>query len=166
MAIKDFKYSELNAKRLAVGDQFPDFKFYDNTFEKNELAFFKNDTKIIMIIPSLSTGLCDAQMHELCQKLNTHHGVVLVISHDSPIVAANWCTLKANKNTRVFSFSGSGLKGQEFEKAIGVYIPECEFLAYRSVFVLDINNKIIYCEYAPSLKTGLDLKKLIAFVQK
>ncbi|MDQ0513779.1 thiol peroxidase [Mycoplasmoides fastidiosum] len=164
MAIRDFLLSEIPGVKLKVGDQFPDFNLYSHKFEKEQLSSLKADLKVVMIVPSLSTSLCDVQMKELSEELTKSQNLLIGVSNDSPIIGSSWCGAKNSETTLMFSLAGSGQHGVDLEKAIGVYIPECEFLAYRAVFVLDSNNKVLYAEYAPSLKTGLDLAKVNEFV--
>ena len=47
--------------KVAVGDKAPDFKVTNNSLEAVSLSDSQGKTRLISVIPSLDTGICDAQ---------------------------------------------------------------------------------------------------------
>ncbi|WP_391591959.1 Thiol peroxidase [[Mycoplasma] cavipharyngis] len=164
MSLKDYTLAEVPGKKLEVNDQFPDFSFYTHNFEKVSLSSLPQKIKVIMTLASISGSVCSLQLKKLSEQLEASHNVLLTISYDSPIYTAQFSAENKCHNAINFSLAGSGAAGTEFLKTLGIYVPEAEFLCYRSIFVIDANNKILYVEYAPKLKTGLNLEAVNQFI--
>ncbi|CAI6292561.1 thiol peroxidase [Bacillus subtilis] len=133
----------LVGQEVKVGDQAPDFTVLTNSLEEKSLADMKGKVTIISVIPSIDTGVCDAQtrrFNEEAAKLGDVN--VYTISADLPFAQARWCG--ANGIDKVETLSDH--RDMSFGKAFGVYIKELRLLA-RSVFVLDENGKVVYAEY-------------------
>ncbi|MCY8523043.1 thiol peroxidase, partial [Bacillus atrophaeus] len=126
----------LVGQEVKVGEQAPDFTVLTNGLEEKSLADFKGKATIISVIPSIDTGVCDAQtrrFNEESAKLGDVN--VLTISADLPFAQARWCG--ANGIDKVETLSDH--RDMSFGEAFGVYIKELRLLA-RSVFVLDENG--------------------------
>nr|WGD62121.1 thiol peroxidase [Bacillus subtilis]WGD68633.1 thiol peroxidase [Bacillus subtilis]WGD75279.1 thiol peroxidase [Bacillus subtilis] len=133
----------LVGQEVKVGDQAPDFTVLTNSLEEKSLADMKGKVTIISVIPSIDTGVCDAQtrrFNEEGAKLGDVN--VYTISADLPFAQARWCG--ANGIDKVETLSDH--RDMSFGEAFGVYIKELRLLA-RSVFVLDENGKVVYAEY-------------------
>ncbi|MCY8838866.1 thiol peroxidase [Bacillus atrophaeus] len=133
----------LVGQEVKVGEQAPDFTVLTNGLEEKSLEDFKGRATIISVIPSIDTGVCDAQtrrFNEESAKLGDVN--VLTISADLPFAQARWCG--ANGIDKVETLSDH--RDMSFGEAFGVYIKELRLLA-RSVFVLDENGKVVYAEY-------------------
>ncbi|MBL3646143.1 thiol peroxidase [Bacillus vallismortis] len=133
----------LVGQEVKVGDQAPDFTVLTNSLEEKSLADMKGKVTIISVIPSIDTGVCDAQtrrFNEEAAKLGDVN--VYTISADLPFAQARWCG--ANGIDKVETLSDH--RDMSFGEAFGVYIKELRLLA-RSVFVLDENGKVVYAEY-------------------
>lgn len=133
----------LVGQEVKVGDQAPDFTVLTNSLEEKSLADMKGKVTIISVIPSIDTGVCDAQtrrFNEEAAKLGDVN--VYTISADLPFAQARWCG--ANGIDKVETLSDH--RDMSFGEAFGVYIKELRLLA-RSVFVLYENGKVVYAEY-------------------
>ncbi|MMZ62984.1 putative thiol peroxidase [compost metagenome] len=128
---------------LKVGDTAPDFKISKNLLEEASLQDYAGKIKLISVVPSLDTGVCDAQTRRFNQEAATlgDDVVVLTISADLPFAQARWCG--AAGIDRVVTLSD--YKDNSFGKAYGVFIKEFA-LDHRAVFVLDKDNTIRYIE--------------------
>ncbi|WP_027094380.1 thiol peroxidase [Cohnella thermotolerans] len=128
---------------LKVGDQAPDFQLQKNLLETASLQDFAGKVKLISVVPSIDTGVCDAQtrrFNEEASKLGDNV-VILTVSADLPFAQARWCGAAGVDRVVLLS----DYKGNTFGKAYGVLIKEFQ-LDMRSIFVLDKNNKITYIE--------------------
>lgn len=129
---------------LRPGDQAPDFVLSKNLLEDATLKDYSGKVKLISVVPSLDTGVCDAQT----RRFNTEAAelgdevVILTVSADLPFAQARWCG--AAGIDRVITLSD--YKENAFGTAYGVLIKEFK-LDMRSIFVLDKNDKIVYVEY-------------------
>ncbi|MES7181323.1 thiol peroxidase, partial [Cutibacterium acnes] len=129
---------------LKVGDQAPDFTVSKSLTETASLKDFAGKIKLISVVPSIDTGVCDAQtrrFNEEAAKLSDKV-VVLTISNDLPMAQGRWCG--AAGVDKVIMLSDH--KQLSFGDAYGVHIQELRLLM-RSIFVIDENDKITYVQY-------------------
>lgn len=133
---------------LKVGDQAPDFNLSKNLLEQSTLSDYAGKVKLISVVPSLDTGVCDAQtrrFNEAASELGDDV-IVLTISADLPFAQARWCG--AAGVDRVITLSD--YRDNSFGKAYGVLIKEF-VIDMRSIFVIDQNDVIQYVEYLPEM---------------
>lgn len=150
---------------LKVGDQAPDFTLNKSLVDTSSLSDFAGKVKLISVVPSLDTGVCDQQT----RKFNESAGdlgdqvVILTVSVDLPMAQARWCG--AAGVDKVVTLSD--YKERSFGIDYGVLIKELQLLM-RSIFVVDADNKIQYVEYLsemtehPNYEAALEAaKKLV-----
>lgn len=129
---------------LKKGDKAPDFQLNKSLIDVATLADYAGKIKLISVVPSIDTGVCDAQtrrFNEEASKLGDNV-VVLTVSVDLPFAQARWCG--AAGVDRVVMLSD--YKDNSFGEAYGVLIKELK-LDYRAIFVIDANDTIQHVEY-------------------
>jgi len=149
--------------QLNVGDNAPDFSLSKSLGEYVSLQDFAGKVKLISVIPSIDTGVCEAQtrkFNEAAAGLGDNV-VVLTVSADLPFAQARWCG--AAGVDRVVMLSD--YKDNNFGLAYGVYIKEFA-LDMRSIFVLDENNVIQYVEYLSEMTNHPDYDAAVAAVKQ
>ncbi|WP_276352727.1 thiol peroxidase [Cohnella caldifontis] len=147
---------------LKAGDQAPDFSLSKNLLESASLKDFAGKIKLISVVPSIDTGVCDAQtrrFNEEASKLG-ENVVVLTVSVDLPFAQSRWCA--AAGVDRVVMLSD--YKNHSFGETYGVLIKEFA-LDMRSIFVLDANDKITYVEVLPEMTEHPNYDAAIAAVK-
>ncbi|HAL01057.1 MAG TPA: thiol peroxidase [Exiguobacterium sp.] len=132
----------LQGTAVQVGQTAPDFQVL-----ANDLSPVTRDTyqgvRIISVVPSIDTGVCDAQTRKFNEEAARIEGVtVMTISNDLPFAQRRWCA--SSGLDQVVTLSDH--RDLSFGTQYGVAIEELRLLA-RSVFVLDSNNEITYVEY-------------------
>ncbi|MDR7073790.1 thiol peroxidase [Fictibacillus barbaricus] len=133
----------LLGSQVKVGDQAPDFKVLANDMSEVTLADTKGSVRLIAAVPSVDTGVCDAEVRRFNEEASKLENVkVLTISVDLPFAQKRWCGAAGVENVQTLSDH----KDLSFGKAYGVAIEELRLLA-RSVFVIDSSDKITYVEY-------------------
>lgn len=147
---------------LKVGDTAPDFRLNKNLLEEATLQDFAGKIKLISVVPSLDTGVCDAQTRRFNQEAAGlgDDVVVLTVSADLPFAQARWCG--AAGVDRVITLSD--YKDNAFGQAYGVLIKEFA-LDMRAVFVVDKDNKIQYVEVLKEMTEHPDYEKPVAAVK-
>ncbi|UXU55920.1 thiol peroxidase [Staphylococcus agnetis] len=147
----------LLGNEVNVGDQAPDFKVVDQTLQQVTLSQFDGKKKLLNVVPSLDTGVCDQQTRQFNEQANDEDGYVLTLSLDLPFAQKRWCASNGLDNVITLS----DYQSHSFGKAYGVLMDELQLLA-RSVFVLDENNKVVYKEIVsegtdfPNFEAALD----------
>lgn len=147
---------------LKVGDQAPNFTLNKSLVEEVTLQNYAGKVKLISVVPSLDTGVCDAQtrrFNEEAAKLGDDV-VILTVSVDLPFAQARWCG--AAGVDKVVTLSD--YKTNSFGEAYGVLIKEIR-LDMRSIFVLDKNDKITYVQYLGEMTEHPDYEQAIAAVK-
>ncbi|QGQ47521.1 thiol peroxidase [Metabacillus sediminilitoris] len=145
MASVTFKNNPITlvGNEVKVGDTAPDFTVLANDMSPVTLADSKGKVRLISVVPSIDTGVCDAQtrrFNEDASKLNNVE--VLTISVDLPFAQKRWCAANGLENVKTLS----DYKDLSFGEAYGVHMKELRLLA-RAVFVVDANDKVTYVEY-------------------
>ncbi|SET00775.1 thiol peroxidase [Paenibacillus sp. NFR01] len=147
---------------LKAGDTAPNFTVSKNLLETAQLSDYAGKIKLISVVPSLDTGVCDAQT----RRFNSEAAelgddvVILTISMDLPFAQARWCG--AAGIDRVVTLSDH--KDASFGQAYGVLIKEFR-LDMRSIFVIDKNDKLTYVEYLAEMSEHPDYDAAIAAVK-
>lgn len=165
MANATFKGNPITliGNEVKVGDSAPDFKVNKTLVEEVSLENYAGKVKLISVVPSLDTGVCDAQtrrFNEEASKLGDNV-VILTVSVDLPFAQSRWCG--ATGVDKVLTLSD--YKNRSFGEAYGVYIEEFGLLM-RSIFVVDANNKIAYVEYLGEMTEHPNYEAAIEAVKK
>jgi thiol peroxidase len=150
---------------IKVGDLAPDFKVNKNLLTEVSLSDYAGNVLLISVVPSLDTGVCDAQTRRFNDEAAKLGDAVkiLTISVDLPFAQARWCGAAGIDKVETLS----DYKQKSFGQAYGVLIDELQ-LDMRAIFVIDKNKKVTYVEYLkemtehPNYDAALEaLKKLI-----
>lgn len=163
--VATFKSSPLTliGPELKVGDQAPSFTVNKNLLTETTLADYAGKVKLISVVPSLDTGVCDQQTRRFNEEAaNLGDSVsILTISVDLPFAQARWCGAAGIDKVETLS----DYKAKSFGLAYGVVIKEFQLLM-RSIFVIDANNIIQYVEYLPEMTEHPNYEAAIEAVKK
>ncbi|WP_433943696.1 thiol peroxidase [Paenibacillus sp. SN-8-1] len=148
---------------LKVGDTAPDFTLNKNLLETASLQDYAGKIKLISVVPSLDTGVCDAQTRRFNQEADSlgDNVVILTVSADLPFAQARWCGASGIEGVITLS----DYKNNSFGEAYGVLIKEFA-IDYRAIFVVDADNKIRYVEYLNEMTEHPDYDKALAAVKE
>lgn len=151
----------LLGNEVKVGDQAPDFTVLANDLSAVTLQDSKGSVRLISVVPSLDTGVCDAQTRRFNEEASSLGNVkVLTVSVDLPFAQKRWCGANGIENVQTLSDH----RALSFGEAYGVAIQELRLLA-RAVFVVDSNDKVTYVEYVseatdhPNYEAALEAAK-------
>ena len=152
----------LLGKVLAVGDKAPDFKLVGKKFRTVTLKGSAGTVRLISVVPSLDTYICDKQTHQFNEIAADYDGVTfLTVSAEHPINQGRWCGAAGIKNMEVVSDH----MDMNFGNAYGTHIKEVR-LDQRAVFVIDADDIIRYIEYVPELGRFPDYDNALAALDK
>ncbi|MFV5901014.1 thiol peroxidase [Staphylococcus gallinarum] len=147
----------LSGSQVNEGDVAPDFTVLDNDLNAVNLSTYDGQKKLISVVPSIDTDVCDQQTRKFNEEAAQEEGVVLTISADLPFAQKRWCA--ANGLDNVVTLSDH--KDLSFGKNYGVVMDDLRLLA-RSVFVLDKDNKVVYTEIVPEGTDFPDFESALA----
>lgn len=134
----------------AVGAKAPDFRLADQEFKDWTLADFPGKKKILNVVPSLDTSVCQLSAKKFNEEVAKRtDAVVLTISADLPFAQARFCaTLKAPNGKFLSTF-----RSPEFGMDYGTLIVEHALMGLqaRAVIVLDENNVVRHSQLVSEL---------------
>ncbi|MFN2187601.1 MAG: thiol peroxidase [Candidatus Promineifilaceae bacterium] len=148
--------------KLRIGDNAPDFTVLANDFTPVHGSDFSGKIRLISVVPSLETSVCDAQtrrFNEEAAKMDPDV-VILTISADHPITQKRWCGAAGIDQVQVLS---DHLE-MSFGAAYGTWLKERR-LEQRSIFVVNKDDKITYTEYIPVVGQHPDYDAALAAVR-
>ncbi len=150
----------LEGTALAIGDTAPDFTLTGVDLKPVTLAETGASLRIVSVVPSLDTGVCDAQTRRFNEEAVKNPGVkVYTISRDLPFAQKRWCGAAGVENVVTLS----DYKDGAFGRAWGVMIEPLQ-LHSRAVFVLDADNKILHAQYVPEMTEHPDYDAVLEAV--
>ena len=128
---------------LTIGEKAPDFSVLTADLSVRTLGDFTGKKKLISVVTSLDTGVCDLQTKRFNKEAAAIGSdiAILTISVDLPFAQSRWCGAAGVDAVEVLSDH----KDTDFSLKYGVLIKELRLLN-RSIFILDENDVLRYKE--------------------
>jgi len=149
----------------AVGAKAPDFRLADADLKDVSLADFAGKRKIVNIVPSLDTPVCQAQARAFNQRAGSVPGtVVLVVSADLPFAQKRFCAAEGLDHVRTLSM----MRSRNFAKDYGVLITggPLEGISARAVLVLDEHDRVVHSQLVPEIGQEPDYDAALAALKR
>ncbi len=132
---------------IKVGDKAPDFTVINEKLESVKLSDFDGKVKVIVVYPSIDTGVCAAQNRKFNEEANKLKDVaVLSVSVDLPFAQTRFCAAENLENI----ITVSDHKDLDFGEKYGFVIEELRLLT-RGTVIIDKDNTVKYVEYVPEI---------------
>lgn len=151
----------LLGNEVKVGDKAPNFSVLANDRSEVTLNNTAGQVRLLVAVPSLDTGVCDAEVRRFNQEAaNLGNVKVLTVSVDLPFAQKRWCGAAGVENVQTLSDH----RDLSFGEAYGVVMQEHRLLA-RAVFVVDSSDTVTYVEYVseatnhPNYEAALEAAK-------
>ena len=154
----------LLGNEVKVADKAPEFTVLANDLSPVTLQTDAGKVRLFSVVPSLDTGVCDAQtrkFNEAAAELGDDV-VIYTVSVDLPFAQKRWCGDAGIEAVKTVSDH----RDLSFGQAYGVAIEELRLLA-RAVFVVDKDDKVTYVEYVseatdhPNYEGAIDAVKAL-----
>jgi thiol peroxidase len=129
---------------LKAGDRAPDFTVLTNDLKEFTFAGTAGKVRLISVVPSLDTPVCDAQTRRFNQEAaNLGNNIaILTISMDLPFAQKRWCGASGVDKVQTLSDH----RDASFALAYGTLIKELR-LDSRAIFIVDAKDTVRYVEY-------------------
>ncbi|MBS0170337.1 MAG: thiol peroxidase [Nitrospira sp.] len=155
----------LTGMGVKVGDKLRDVKLAQSDLSMipiNETKG-KGKVRIISIVPSLDTKVCEQQTHYLSEKnMGLDRMVELItISIDTPFAQKRFAEEAKIANVTFLS----DYRAADFGKAHGLLLKDLHLLS-RALLVVDKDNKVRYLQITPGLAQLPDLEEAFRFARK
>lgn len=144
---------------VRVGDVAPNVMLRDSNQSEVTLNNWAGKVRLISVVPSLDTRICDLQT----KRFNAEAAelgddvVILTISSEHPYNQKRWCAAEGIDRVIVLSDH----MDMSFGRAYGTYIKEYR-LDQRSVFVVDRDGIVTYVEYVWDFSQQPDYEAALA----
>lgn len=145
----------------AAGSKCPDFKLTAGDLSDLTLAAFAGKKKILNIVPSLDTGICQMSAKRFNAEVGKFADTVLLnISADLPFAQKRFCD--SEKLAHVVTLST--LRSPEFGTAFGVRIVDGPLagLMSRAVLVVNADNVVVHAQQVPEIAQEPDYASALA----
>ncbi len=144
---------------VKVGDAAPDFSVLGGDLSAVTLASYEGKVKVICLVPSLDTPVCDTEIRRFNQEAAGlgDNIEVLAVSVDLPFAQKRWCGDAGVDNVTALSDHRDTSLGE----AYGAVIKELRLLA-RAVFVVDASNTVRHAEYVKEMTEEPDYDAALA----
>ena len=150
---------------LVPGDMATEVILNDRGFDgrKPMLASTAGKIRLINVVPSLGTGICDAQTRRFNQEASNFGDrvVVVTVSVDLPFAQKEWCAAKGVDRVLMFSDHFD----MAFGDAYGTHIKELR-IEQRAIFVVDEQDVVRYVEYVPEIAQHPDYESALVAVRE
>ncbi|UCG22739.1 MAG: thiol peroxidase [Chloroflexota bacterium] len=148
-------------KQLEAGDRAPDFLLEARDFNEVSLADTAGKVRLVSVVHSLDTSVCDFQTRRFNQEIVNlgDDVVVLAVSAEHPLNQQRWCGAAGVERVVVLSDH----RDMNFGDAYGTHVEERR-LEQRAIFVIDKNDVITYVEYVPEISQHPDYDEALAAV--
>jgi thiol peroxidase len=154
----------LSGTGVKVGDHLREVKLTDRDLALVNIAHTTGSGKvrIISVVPSLDTKVCEQQTHQLSEK---NHGLdkmveLITVSIDTPFAQRRFADEAKIRNITFLS----DYRSADFGKTHGLFLRDPHFLA-RAVMVVDAQNVIRYLQITPELAQLPDLDEAFKFAR-
>lgn len=155
---------DVRGTMLNVGDSAPDFELIHTSFKAKTLEDYAGKIKVLSIVPSLDTSVCDAQTRRFNEEASalSEDIVILTISADLPFAQRRWCGAAGVDRVDCLSTH----KDMQFSDDYGVHVLSQRY-NQRAVLVLDKDNTVAYTQYVynigdePDYATALDAARAL-----
>lgn len=155
----------LTGNGIKVGDALRDVKVAQNDLSLVNIAQTKGAGKvrIISVVPSLDTPVCEQQTHLLSERNKGLDKLVelITVSVDTPFAQKRFATEAKIANVTFLS----DYRGAEFGKTHGLFL-EGPHILTRAVLVVDKTNTIRYLQVTPELTQLPDMEEALQFARR
>src|SRR5690349_314839 len=155
----------VNGNFPKAGETAPDFTLTGGDLKEVSLKDYAGKRKVLNIVPSLDTPVCQTSTRTFNQKASAlNNTVVLVVSADLPFASKRFCTTEGLNNV----VSLSTFRNRDFHSKYGVDVADgaLKGLTARAVVVLDENNKVLHSQLVPEIKNEPDYDAALTALKK
>lgn len=148
---------------ITVGQKAPDFQLLGNDLSTVSLADSNGKVRLISVVPSLDTPVCDQQTRRFNEAASAlpESVAVLTVSADLPFAQGRYCGAAAIDKIQTLSDH----RDVSFGTAYGALIKELRLLA-RAVFVVDKDDTVRHVEYVKEVVEHPDYDAALAAVKQ
>jgi len=150
-----------NGDLPTVGSKAPDFVLVDGDLQDVSLANFAGKKKVLSIMPSLDTPVCQVMTRTFNEKAGGREDtVVLLVTADLPFAQGRFCGSEGLDDVKPLSL----MRGKKFAKDYGMLITDGPLAGAtgRAVVVLDENDVVVHAQLVEEIAAEPDYDAVLA----
>jgi len=143
-----------------TGTSAPDFVLVDSELNDINLSNYSGKNKVLTIIPSLDTPVCQKSTKIFNEKVaSIPDTVLLAVSADLPFAMKRFCVQESLNSVKPLSM----MRSRNFAKDYGVLLTDGPLsgITARAVIVIDKEDKIIYSELVQEIANEPNYENVI-----
>lgn len=157
MATTKLKGNDVNlaGKAVNVGDKAPVVTVVGKDLSDVVVGGASENTQLLIVVPSLDTGVCDMETRKFNQEASSLNGVkAVVVSMDLPFAMGKFCSTAGIESLTV----ASDFRNKEFANNYGVLIADGALrgVTCRAIFVINKDGVVTYKEIVPEITAEPD----------
>ena len=144
-----------NSEIVKAGASAPDFILVNSDLGDVSLASYEGKNKILSIVPSLDTPVCQKSTLIFNEKVSKlENTVMLIVSSDLPFAMKRFCTSESLDNVTPVSM----MRSRNFAKDYGVLLIDGPLsgITSRAVVTISPENKILHSELVSEIANEPD----------
>ncbi len=149
----------LAGKMIKVGDIAPGFSVLNA--DLSPFTYNKGKVTVISVVPSIDTGICDAQTRRFNQEAANLDIDILTISCDLPFALGRYCAAAGIDKVKTLSDH----RDLDFGSKYGFIIDELRLLS-RGIIIIDKDGVVKYVEYVAEVASHPNYDLAIEEVKK
>ena len=148
---------KLVGPEIKVGQKAPGFAMLDIENKEVKLSDSAGKIRLLSVVHSLDTQVCDLQTQRFEHEASQFPGVVIyAVSMDLPFAQARYCSANNIQNLKTLSDH----RQASFGTAYGVLIENLRLLS-RAIFIIDRKDVVHYVQYVPDVSQSPDFEKAL-----
>ena len=152
----------INGNITKVGQKSVDFSVLGPDLKPVKLSDSKGKIRLISVVPSIDTGICDAQTRRFnVEAAKLENVEILTISCDLPFALGRYCAAAGIDKVKTLSDH----KDLDFVLKYGFVIEKLRLLS-RGIVIIDQNDVVTYVEYVSEVASHPDYDKALAEIKK
>lgn len=155
---------KLEGNSINVGAMAPEVELVGRDLSTFKVGGASGKFQVLIVVPSLDTGVCATQTRKFNEKVASKDGVVAsVISMDLPFAMGRFCSTEGIENLQI----GSDFRGAKFGKAYGLLLGDSPLqgLLARAIFVVNPDGVVVYKEIVSEITTEPKYDEVFASIK-
>ena len=154
-----------NSEIVSPGSTAPDFTLVDSNLNNVSLSTYEGMNKILSIVPSLDTPVCQKSTITFNEKVSSMKDtVMLIVSSDLPFAMSRFCSQESLDNV----VSLSMMRSRSFAKDYGVLLLDGPLagITTRAIVTISKENNVLHSELVSEIANEPNYEAAINSISK
>ena len=151
--------AQTNGTPVSVGQKLPDFTVKNSAGQAKTQSELLTKPTLISVVPDINTRICSISTKHFNQEVDKFAQInFYTISTNTLNQQKDWCAAEGVAKLELLSDADA-----DFGKKMGLYVVDKNIDA-RSIWIVDVDGKVLYQELLSEQKNEPDYQKALAFL--